>query len=225
MSLIAWLPLSSNTPPLDPTAQQARAQLQLELAKAQYQSARPTLIDTIITKVINWFLSLFNGQLIAPGVDPTPLIVIAIAILIVIAALLGYFIFGRPRINARRKAAAGSLFGEEDERDAAALRRDAERAAAAGDYTTAIEDAFRAIARGLSERTVLTTFPGTTAHGFAAEAATSFPPFALQLADAANSFDRVRYLGGTGTPDEWLAVSELERELRAAKPLLTEATA
>ena len=224
MSLIAWLPLGSDTPPLDPTAQQARDQLQLELSKPQYQAARPTIVDTIIADVLKWFFSLFNGQLFAPGADLTPLLVGGIVLLLVVAAIVGYFVFGRPRLNARRRA-AGSLFGEEDERDAAALRRDAERAASAGDFTAAIEDAFRAIARGLSERTLLTTFPGTTAHGFAAEAATSFPPFAPQLSEAANTFDEVRYLGQLGTEAGWLAVSELERELRIAKPVLQEASA
>jgi Domain of unknown function (DUF4129) len=223
MSVIGWLPRSATVPPLDPTAQQAKAQFGQELANPQYQAAKPTLLDTIIQDVLRWIGSLFNGNLFAPGFDATPLIVGAIVLLVLIAAFVGYLIFGRPRINARRKA-AGALFGEEDDRDASGLRRDAERAAAAGDYTTAIEDAFRAIARGLSERTVLTTFPGTTAHGFATEAAASFPNYAAQLVAAANSFDGVRYLGFTGTEPEWLAVSELERELRSAKPVFAEAT-
>jgi hypothetical protein len=221
MITISWVPLSATAPPLDPTAQQAKAQFGQELARPQYPAAQPSLFTMIEQNVLKWFGSLFNGKLFAPGVDPTPLIIGAIVLLVLIAAFVGFLIFGRPRINARRKA-AGALFGEEDDRDASRLRRDAERAAADGDYTTAIEDAFRAIARGLSERTVLTTFPGTTAHGFAAEAATSFPSFADQLATAANSFDGVRYLGFTGTEPEWLAASQLERELRAARPVLAE---
>ena len=221
MSVLAWFPLDSSTPPLDPTAQQARDQLQQELSKPQYQAARPSLLDQIVADIEKWLQSLFNGKFLGPGIDPTPLIIAVIALIVVVAAIVGYIIFGRPRINARRKA-AGALFGEEDDRDASNLRRDAERAAAAGDYTTAIEDAFRAIARGLSERTVLATFPGTTAHGFANEATTSFPEFATQLTAAANSFDGVRYLGFEGTREQWLAVSELERQLRSAKPLLAE---
>jgi hypothetical protein len=225
MSLTAWVPLSSTAPPLDPTAQQARAQLELELGTPHYQAAQPNPLNALIRGFLTWLESLINKAPSIPGsVDPTPLIVGAIILVVLIAAFVGFMIFGRPRINARRKA-AGALFGEEDDRDAADLRRDGERAAASGDYTTAIEDAFRAIARGLAERTVLTTFPGTTAHGFAVEASTSFPSYASQLRDAANSFDGVRYLGRTGTQQEWLAVSELERELRAAKPLLVEVTA
>jgi hypothetical protein len=100
------------------------------------------------------------------------------------------------------------------------LRRAAERAAASGDFATAIAEAFRAIARGLSERTVLTTFPGTTADGFARQAAASFPESADALRAAADSFDGVRYLGAPGSDAEWLSIAALERELRSARPTL-----
>ena len=76
---------------------------------------------------------------------------------------------------------------------------------------------FRALARGLSERTIVTTNPGTTAHGFARQAATAFPDAAARLASAADDFDRVRYLGATGTAEQWTAICDLERELRSAK--------
>ena len=47
-----------------------------------------------------------------------------------------------------------------------------------------------------------------------------FPGYAEELTAAANVFDRVRYLGGTGTREEWLAIRELERELGATRPIL-----
>jgi hypothetical protein len=56
----------------------------------------------------------------------------------VIAALIvGFILFGVPRLNQRSKS-LGALFGDEDDRDSTTLRRAAERAAAAGDYTIAI---------------------------------------------------------------------------------------
>ena len=112
----------------------------------------------------------------------------------------------------------GELFGDDDERDSGALRRAATRAAEAGDFATAIAEMFRALARGLSERTIVTTSPGTTAHGFVRQAATAFPDAAARLASAADDFDRVRYLGVTGTAEQWQAMSALERELRSATP-------
>ena len=112
-----------------------------------------------------------------------------------------------------------------DDRDALALRRAAEAAAAAGDYDIAIEEEFRAIARGLSERGVVTTFPGTTAHGFAGLASVAFPGAGESLEQAASLFDGVRYLGDAGTENGWIMIRSLERTLRESKPRLDEAFA
>jgi hypothetical protein len=172
-------------------------------------------------QLLKWIDSLLGkGGL---GLGPsTAIVVFVIAVIIIALLIVGFFIFGVPRLN-RRGRATGALFGEEDDRDSTALRRAAERAAAAGDFTTAIEEGFRSIARGLAERVVVTTFPGTTAHGFALEAAVSFPQARDDLANAANSFDSVRYLGRAGTEAEWLAVSALERSLRSSRPVFDRA--
>jgi hypothetical protein len=211
---------SPSAPPLDPNSTEARQQLAHELAKAGYQSAKPTLLQLIEKALTDWFASIRPfGPVGASGS-----LALAIVILAVVALAVGFLIFGVPRLN-RRARSAGSLFGEEDERDSVTLRRAAETAAAAGDYATAIEEEFRAIARGLAERTVVVTFPGTTAHGFAEQAAASFPTSAGALRAAADSFDGVRYLGAPGSEAEWLAVSALDRALRAAKPILEGAIA
>jgi hypothetical protein len=217
-------PAPPDTPPLTPTAEQAHQQLLQELSKPQYQSGRPTAATLITQQLSDWFQnlidwvnSLFGKGGLGPG-PGTTIVVVVIAIVIIAALVVGFILFGVPRLN-RRSGSSGSLFGDEDDRDSATLRRAAEYAAAAGDYTTAIEEEFRSIARGLSERTVVTTFPGTTAHGFAGEATASFPPLGAQLASAADAFDRVRYLGGAGTEIEWLEMRALEQSLRAARPL------
>ena len=100
------------------------------------------------------------------------------------------------------------------------MRRDAEAAARASDHALATAEMFRAIARGLAERTVLTTMPGTTAHDFAVRAGRAFPQQAGALATASGAFDDVRYLGGTGSAEAYLQVAALEAELRATKPIL-----
>jgi hypothetical protein len=216
-----------DTPPLDPTAQHARAQLLQELSKPQYQPGRPTagsLVTNQLQKwfqnLLDWLQSLFGKGGFGVGQN-TVIVVVIVAVIILAAAIVGFFLFGVPRLN-RRRAARGSLFGEEDDRDSTTLRRAAERAAAGGDYTTAIEEQFRSIARGLAERVVVTTFPGTTARGFAVDAGDSFPLSRTELMAAADSFDSVRYLGRDGTESEWIAVSALERALRATRPVLAE---
>jgi hypothetical protein len=210
-------------PPLTPTVDGAREQLQNELNKPQYQAARPTLFDQLWNAIVNWFDSLASpGGSGAPG---SPVLILTIVgIVIVVALVVGFLIFGVPRLN-RRSTITGALFGEEDSRDALALRRSAEAAASAGDYSTAIEEGFRSIARALAERGVVTTFPGTTAHGFAALAARPFPASAELLERAAGLFDGVRYLGATGTEAGWLVVRDLERDLANTKPQLDEAFA
>jgi hypothetical protein len=206
-------------PPLDPTAQQARAQLSAELARPEYQAARPSGLTILLQQagqaIGNWFDSLFGGL---NGVPISPnLIVVIVVVLVVVALVVLFLIFGLPRIN-RRSARVGALFGDEDERDSVSLRRDAERSAAAGDYTTAIAEEFRSIARAMAERTVVTTFPGTTASGFAARAASAFPGHRDELRDCAAAFDDVRYLGAVGTEEQWRAMKALELGLREARP-------
>src|SRR5690606_32969609 len=102
-------------------------------------------------------------------------------IVIVIAALLlvAFLIFGLPRLN-RRSSVTGSLFGEDDARTAADMRAAAEKAASRGDYALATAEMFRSIARGLAERTVLSTSPGTTAHDFGVRAGRAFPDHATR---------------------------------------------
>jgi hypothetical protein len=210
-------------PPLTPTASGARDQLHNELTKPQYQAARPTLFDELWNAIVKWFDSL--GSAGGPGLSGSPaLILTVVGIVVVVALVVGFMIFGVPRLN-RRSRVSGSLFGEQDDRAALTLRRSAEAAANAGDYATAIEEGFRAIARGLAERGVVDTFPGTTAHGFAALAAVPFPASGRDLDHAADMFDGVRYLGSAGTQSGWQSVRDLERELSRTRPRLDEALA
>jgi hypothetical protein len=67
---------------------------------------------------------------------------------------------------------------------------------------------------------VLTTFPGTTATDFAARSGRVFPAHAARLVTAAQDFDGVRYLDRVGTAQQYAAMAELERDLRAARAAL-----
>ncbi len=203
--------------PLDPDAERARDLLAEELAKREYQEARPTWFDELLRSLTEWMDGLQVGNAEGPPAFGLLVVLIVVAALIV----LGLLIFGLPRLN-RRSAVTGALFGEDDERSAAQMRAAAESAAAAGDYGPAIAEMFRAVARGLAERTIVLTSPGTTATGFAARAGRSFPDHAPALVTAAGLFDEVRYLGGTGGPEQYASVERLERQLRAARPAALE---
>ncbi|MEO6117042.1 MAG: DUF4129 domain-containing protein [Pseudolysinimonas sp.] len=217
LSAIAGLPMAlPGDVPVDPDGPEARRWLLDELAKGEYQSAQPSWFDQAVQAIQDWINSLINGlgSVQVPGIgNLLGLVVVLVAVGLLVVAFL---VFGLPRIS--KRSSAGALFAEHDTRNAATMRRDAERAAASGDYTAAIAELFRALARGLDERTLVSTFPGSTASDLATRAGQVFPDAVTRLRDAAASFDGVRYFGATGTAAEWEQLVALERELRTARP-------
>lgn len=201
--------------PVDPDAPTAQDWLITELSKAVYQAAKPTLFDRIAKAISDWLNSLQFGAVQGPPALGLGVVVVLVALALVVA----FLIFGVPRLN-RRSSLSASVFGDDDARTAARMRQDAAAAASRGDYSTAVVEMFRAIARGLAERTVVTTTPGTTARDFAVQAGVAFPPVAERLVQAARAFDEVRYLNRVGSSEQFDLVAALEADLRAARPVL-----
>lgn len=214
------LPLSSlaallrTDVPVDPDAPDARKLLLDELGKPEYAAARPTLIDRIAQAIQDW-LGSFRAPQDGSVPDLFPLVVTVLIVGLIVAA---FFVFGRPRLR-RRSTATGSLFSDSDDvRSSSELRASAQKAAAAGDFVVAIEEMFRAIARELAERTVVSVTPGTTAQEFAARAGRAFPDQAGRLMRGASGFDGVRYLDEPGSRQAFDEVAALDRELTSARP-------
>jgi hypothetical protein len=203
--------------PVDPSAPEAQQWLREELAKAPYQAAKPTWFDRLSQGFIDWL-----GSLTAPSGDGWDGWVPLILTLVVVAVLVvAFLIFGRPRLNRRSALSAevsGSLFGLDDRRSADEMRRAARAAATAENWSLASQEAYRALARGLAERTVLLVSPGTTAHDFAVRASVAFPHERERLVAAAAVFDQVRYLGNPGTGQGYRTVADLDTELAQARP-------
>jgi len=201
--------------PVDPDAPDAQQWLRDELAKAPYQAAQPTWFDRLSQAILEWFSTL---SFVGDGSNGwIPLVATLIGIALLVAAVL---VFGLPRRARRRRSAAG-LFAADDRRTADQLRASAAAAAAAGDWTRASEEAFRAIAQGLAERTILRPTPGTTAHRVAELAALAFPDEQDRLRTGAGVFESVRYLGGAGTEQGYSELLSLDTDLRAARPRQT----
>jgi hypothetical protein len=200
--------------PVDPDAEQARQWIIAELSKPAYQAAQPSWFDRLSSAIWNWLTSLNFGNSGANGV-----ILLVVIVVVVAAVVAGFLLFGAPRLG-RRSAANGAMFGEEDDRSAAAIRAAADAAAARADWALGIEELFRSIARGLAERSIVTTNPGTTARDFASRAGVPFPTLAERLAAAASAFDDVRYLGRDGTEAAFRELARLESELRTTRPVL-----
>ena len=212
MALTGFMGIAADAP-VDPDRDEAQQWIVQELSKPEYQAAKPTWWDDLSKTFWDWLNSLTLG-----GNDQIQFPFLAV-LLVVIAGVIvaAFFIFGKPRLN-RRSKVIGSLFGDDEDRDAQALRRSASVAAAREDWTLAIEELFRSLARGLAERVLVSTDPGTTAHGFADRAGAVFPDYALRLASSATVFDGVRYLGQSGSETDYQELTTLERELRAASP-------
>jgi Domain of unknown function (DUF4129) len=206
--------------PVQPDGDEARRWLLDELAKQPYQASKPTPIDLAAQAFFDWLGSLFRSQ----G-DPTPTVLLVVALTVVVAlVVIAVLLFGIPRANRRSHAAAG-LFGDDDRRTAAELRAAARAAAAAGDFSLAVLERYRALARDVDERTLVEVFPGTTADGFARQAANVFPAEASELALAAEAFDGIRYAGRAGDRDQAQRVAALDDRLVAARPRLPEPVA
>lgn len=205
--------------PVDPDSEQATDWLINELSKAPYQAAKPTLFDRVSKAFLDWLNSLTIGD--GSAIPPVAFIVlIAVVVIAIIAAVL---VYGLPRLN-RKSRHEVVLFGEADDRTSAQLRDTAENAAAREDFSRAVADMFRAIARGLAERTLVTMTPGTTAHGFAVRAAKALPECAVELGLGADTFDLVRYGRKPATRAQYEQLRALELRVRATKPDIVEAT-
>ncbi|MGO2111955.1 MAG: DUF4129 domain-containing protein [Pseudoclavibacter sp.] len=212
MSLLAF----AAQVPLDPDADDASNWVTEELSKQEYVSAQPTIWDRAVQLFWEWVDSLFDGVLGAPA-DPTAMLIVLVVVVGVI--LLAIFV-GRPAL-ARRSAVSSDrrVFLEDDARTAAELRTAAEKAAAGGDWTLAVAERFRAIARDLGDRTLIAVRPGSTAHDVARRATVPFPGEGDALQRAASDFDDVRYLDREGSEAAWRRTRELDDRLAAAKPV------
>lgn len=102
---------------------------------------------------------------------------------------------------------------------AAAHHAAAERAAAHGDFDTALRERFRAVLRGLEQRAVLDVRRSRTARETAHETATILPPeVSAEIPPAADAFDEVVYGGRRAGEDEYLRLTRADRFSATAPP-------
>lgn len=202
--------------PLIPDGDEAREWAERELARPVYAEAEPTPLDRIARAVLEFFEGLFNSEL--PGGWGGPL---ALVIGLLVAGLIvaAFFIWGRPRVSPRSSPFPLDLFGIDESRSAAELRRAAATEAAAFRWDEAIVLRFRALARGVAERGILEPAPGATVHAFARQAARAFPAEDERLDAAASAFDDVRYLRRPGTPELYAVIAAADDAILAARPV------
>lgn len=200
--------------PLIPDGDSARHLAEQELAKPEYQAAKPTLIDQWARTVVDFVVGLFTREHAASAGPWAALVIGAVLVAALIAVLV---IWGWPR-RSRPSPVGSVLLGAVDDRTAAQLRADADRAAREADWAEAIVLRYRAIARALIERDLITPAPGATAQTIAREAVTPFPAEAEALHEAAVAFDDVRYLGLPGGPDLYRTLVGTDDRLQRLRP-------
>ncbi|MCS0500233.1 DUF4129 domain-containing protein [Protaetiibacter sp. 10F1B-8-1] len=210
--------------PVDPDRDEARRLLEDELAKSRYQqgeqgSGTPDWLE----RLYRWFDELTHSL---GGENTVPAWVVVLVVVGIAVLVVAFLVFGVPRLRRRSALAAGDeLFEADDRRDAAAMRRDADAAARDGRWGEAIAERFRAIARSLHERTLVTTVPGSTAHDVARRAAAPLPEHAPALERAASDFDAVRYLGEAGDRERYERLVALDDAIQRSRPRLDGETA
>ena len=200
--------------PVDPHSPEAQEWIRGELAKPEYQSAKPTWFDLASKAVSDWLASLFQG----PSGDAGPVLLVVIVLLVAGLIVAAFFVFGRPRVNRSSAAAHRPLLGADDTRTAEELRLSAAACARSGDWVLAIEEQFRAIAVALDERTLIRMNPGTTATEFTARAAAIAPAEGETLREAARAFEDVRYLNRPGTESRYQLLVALDQRLHELRP-------
>lgn len=207
--------IRADVPPLTPDAGEARRWVLDELAKAEYVQAQPTWFDRLAAWLRDLLASFQPDPVTGvPGLGTVIVLALVAAVLVV-----AFLVFGVPRLR-RRSGVTGALFGENDDRTADRMRADAAAAAASGDFTLAVAELFRALARSLAERGLVSVLPGTTAHEFGSRAGVAFPDDVTSLAEAASDFDGVRYLGHEGTREQYERMLALDGRVRRARPVL-----
>lgn len=176
--------------PVDPDAETAREWAINELAKREYTQAGESWLDAFW----RWLSELFSSiRRVGDGLGSIglPGAIVLVVLGAGVVALILWLVVG-PLRRSRRTASDAEIFGG-DTRDSAALSADADSAAAAGDWQTALVHLYRAIIRHLDERGAIDVFAGMTAHEAAVEAGRVFAGVASDLAIDADAFDDARY--------------------------------
>ncbi|WP_235929578.1 DUF4129 domain-containing protein [Cellulomonas citrea] len=209
--MIAVGPLRLDVP-VDPDASTARLWAQRELADPIYHQG-----PSLLTRFLRWVgeqLDALSRVSISSHAGLLAIIAVLVALVVVVLVVSG------PVRRRRREAAAvaqGVLV--DDTRTAEQLRADARAAAAHEVWEVAVADWFRAVVRGLEERTVLDERPGRTADEAARSAAHRLPDLAAALDEGARLFDDVVYGHRRADRADEAAMRALDAAVQAAHPV------
>lgn len=202
-------------PPLTPSADEARAWIEAELAKAIY-NRQPSLWD----RLREWLGELW-ARLFGSSADLGPVLMPVVVLLVVALAVGVALLLGGPVRRRRLRGRDSVEVLDDDVRTAAAIRAAADAAAARGDFRAAVLDRFRAIVRSLDERAVLEDRRGRTAHEAALAAGAWLQPCAAELLRASELFDAVCYGDVTASAEDDAWLREVDAAVARTRPSRT----
>ncbi|HEX3908444.1 MAG TPA: DUF4129 domain-containing protein [Mycobacteriales bacterium] len=181
-----------------------------ELSKAIYHQQRDPLLVRAVKAVGHWLSSVLThvGTGSAGGA-------LALAVLVVLALLIGFVIWRRVGPLRRSAVAPGAVLSNDRTLSAAEHRALAVAAADRGDHETAVLEQMRAVVRALEERGVIEPRAGRTALEVAREAGRGMPAASPLLDAAAGTFNDVVYGGGTAGPHQLETLREADRAVSA----------
>jgi hypothetical protein len=191
--------------PLDPSADDARAQLRRELLHPEYHQRN------LVQEIIRWLDRKVSGGLDQASQAPPLSTFMAMVVFVALALALAWLV-SRARRTARSPGEERPVLGEEQV-SADELRGRAEAALAAERYEEAVVEGFRALTLRQVERGRLPDTPGATAHEVAVALAAEYPVAADEVAASASVFDAVLYGDRAATRGQAQAVLELDHEL------------
>jgi hypothetical protein len=195
--------------PVTPDAETARRWVTHELAQPEYHTQPPAIV-----RLINWVLDQLSQLETGTGLNTTAL---AVATAVVVGLVVAALYVAGPVRRARAARSSGRVWDEDDTRTAAQLRDQAQAAAEADWWALAVAEWFRAVVRGLEERTIIDERPGRTAAEAATVAADHLPDLATDLVRGAHLFDEVVYGGRDATASDEARMRALELAVRQAR--------
>ncbi len=196
-------------PPVAPDAPTARRWAVDELTNPAYHQS-----EGLLARLLRWILHQFQG-VPSLGLPPALAALLVVGILTVVV-LVALWVAGPVR-RSHRAARDRQVLRDDDRRSATQLRTAADAAAAAGDWSLAVAERFRAVVRGLEERAVLDERPGRTALEVATEAGRILPTVARALTGGAGLFDDVVYGERAAGAADDEAMRAVDRQAGAAR--------
>ncbi|WP_315097660.1 DUF4129 domain-containing protein [uncultured Cellulomonas sp.] len=196
--------------PVEPDAATGRRWATEELLDPVYHQQR-----SLLRRLLDWIGEQLAGLQTPAALSPVAVLVVVGVVLAVV--VVAYVITGPVRLS-RRASSDRSVLAADDARTSAEIRAAAEAAAARADWSLAVLERFRAVVRGLEERTVLDERAARTAHEAAVAAAARLPALGEQLVAAGRTFDDVAYGHEPATADDERRLRELDVRVRDARP-------